>query len=171
MSIDNNGGALEGHTPRGFAGMGTGLFVGDDVNPGFPEGDGVQAYLTFGLPGRTVVGRATLSSNSMTLRGEPFRDLGSLLVERVVYDQFSPALFDLGAESDLLTCSRTGDTGISCDVSSFVEEAVGAGADRIQLRLLFEDAGDGDGEPDLALFFLTDANTNEAGIFTLTLED
>ena len=45
-SIENQGGSLEGHTPRGFAGMGTGLFVGDNLNPGFPNDDGVQTWLT-----------------------------------------------------------------------------------------------------------------------------
>lgn len=33
-----------------LVGMGTGLFAGDDLNPGFPPGDGVQIFLTFELP-------------------------------------------------------------------------------------------------------------------------
>lgn len=31
--------------------MGTGLFAGDNLNPGFPNGDGVQIFLTFDLRG------------------------------------------------------------------------------------------------------------------------
>ncbi len=40
VSIADEGGSMEGHTPTGFAGMGNGLFVGDNVNPSFPEGQG-----------------------------------------------------------------------------------------------------------------------------------
>ena len=47
--VPNQGGNMEGHTPRGFRGMGTGLFTGDNLNPRFPEGDGVQIFLTFDL--------------------------------------------------------------------------------------------------------------------------
>ena len=50
LVVTNQGGSLEGHTPRGFAGTGTGLFAGDNLNPAFPEGDGVQFLLTFELP-------------------------------------------------------------------------------------------------------------------------
>ena len=39
--VPNHGGGLEGHTPTGFAGSGTGLFAGDNLNSSFPEGQGV----------------------------------------------------------------------------------------------------------------------------------
>jgi hypothetical protein len=45
----NQGDASEGHTPRGFRGAGTGLFVGDNLNSQFPDGDGVQLYVWFDL--------------------------------------------------------------------------------------------------------------------------
>jgi hypothetical protein len=35
--------------------------------------------------------------------------------------------------------------------------------------LRFDQAGDGDGRADLAMFFVTESNTNQPGIFTLTL--
>ena len=47
--------------------------------------------------------------------------------------------------------------------------AIGGGAERAQFRLRFDRVADDDGEPDLALFFLTDSNTNEPGIFQLEL--
>ena len=50
--LQNQGGSMEGHTPRGFRGMGTGLFAGDNLNQRFPDGDGVQLFLTFDLNGR-----------------------------------------------------------------------------------------------------------------------
>ena len=54
LLLENNGtSAFEGHTPRGFQGMGTGLFVGDNLNPSFPDGDGVQMFLTFDISGAT----------------------------------------------------------------------------------------------------------------------
>jgi hypothetical protein len=61
------------------------------------------------------------------------------------------------------------DGGIECDVTDAVERAVALGEDRVQFRLRFETAGDDDGEADLAMFFVTDSNTNEPGIFTLDL--
>ena len=51
VTLKNHGGATEGHTPRGFSGMGTGLFAGDNLNRNFPEGDGVQIFLSFDLSG------------------------------------------------------------------------------------------------------------------------
>jgi len=66
----NEGGPAEGHTPRGFAGMGTGLFAGDDLNPNFPPGDGVQLYLTFDLPpGLVPPSSAILGTDSMQVSG------------------------------------------------------------------------------------------------------
>lgn len=167
----NQGGALEGHTPRGFAGMGTGLFVGDNINSGFPEGDGVQTYLTFDLTGiGAAVTSAVLASDAMTVRGSPFEDLGPLMVEVVRYETFGPELFDLGARSSAVTCDRVGDSGITCDVTDMVGQAVAGGEARVQFRLRFDRAGDGDGASDLAMFFLADPNTNEPGIFTLEID-
>ena len=39
----------------------------------------------------------------------------------------------------------------------------------VQFRLRFDRAGDGDGSPDLAMFFITNSNTNEPGIFELEI--
>jgi hypothetical protein len=102
FQIQNQGGSMEGHTPRGFAGSGTGLF-------------------------------------------------------------------DLPPTGAAATCNRVGDGGIECDVTAAVARAVDAGEDRAQFRLKFDTAGDNDGAADLAMFFLTDSNTNERGIFTLNL--
>ncbi len=46
---------------------------------------------------------------------------------------------------------------------------VGQGAAEIQFRLRFSSVADNDGQPDLALFYLTDSNTNEPGIFELSI--
>lgn len=151
--------------------MGTGLFAGDNLNPGFPDGDGVQIYLTF-EPTSTPesVSAAVLSSDALHVQGTPFADLGVLFAERVVYESFGGDLFDLPAASVPIACRRTGPAGIACDVTTAVEEAIDSGAGRIQFRLRFDRAGDGDGSQDLATFFRTDSNTNEPGIFTLTIE-
>ncbi len=165
----NEGGQLEGHTPRGFAGMGTGLFVGDNLNPSFPDGDGVQVYLTFERPGSlSSVSSAVLSSDVLTVRGAPFEDLGGFLAEPVLYEAFGPNLFDLPATGAPVACERT-DAGLTCDVTETVRDALGADEPMLQFRLRFERAGDSDGQPDLAMFFITDSNTNEPGVFTLTL--
>jgi hypothetical protein len=170
LRIENQGGSMEGHTPRGFAGSGIGLFAGDNLNQGFPDGDGVQIWLTFDIPeGTPTPDRVVLKSNVLTVRGTPFADLGALQAEPVSYDLFGPALFGLPATGDAVTCTRVGDDGLECDVSAAVASTVEAGEDRAQFRLKFETAGDNDGAADLAMFFLTDSNTNEPGIFTLNL--
>ena len=110
-----------------------------------------------------------LRSQVLTLRGTPFADLGALQAEPVSFDSFGPAVFDLPSTGAAATCNRVGDDGVECDVTDAVALAVDAGEDRAQFRLRFETAGDDDGEADLAMFFVTDSNTNEPGIFTLEL--
>ena len=70
---------------------------------------------------------------------------------------------------DLVTCERTSDTELSCDVTAAAQSAVESGADRVQIRLTLEELADNDGQQDLALFNNGDSNTNEAGLFTLQL--
>jgi hypothetical protein len=161
---------MEGHTPRGFAGSGTGLFVGDNLNSGFPDDDGVQLWLSFALPASGAAPtRAVLSSDVMTVAGSPFEDLGTLLAEPVTYDGFGPQLFDLAADGPAVDCQRVGAERLECDVTDAVTAALGSGSQSAQFRLRFERVADGDGNQDLALFFLTDSNINEPGIFHLDL--
>ena len=103
------------------------------------------------------------------VQGSPFEDLGDLRAEPVRYEEFSPELFDLAADGEASTCTRVGDSRIECDVTETVSAALAAGESRVQFRLKFDVVGDGDGAQDLALFFLTDSNTNEPGIFLLEL--
>lgn len=171
LIIENQGGELEGHTPRGFAGSGTGLFAGDNLNPNFPNGEGIQILLTFELPegAPSEITTATLASGVMEVRGNPFEALGSLQAEPVTYETFGPPLFELAADGPAVTCERFGETGITCDVSEAAAAALADNPERVQFRLQFEGLSDSDNEQDLALFFFTDANTNEPGIFTLQL--
>ncbi len=99
----------------------------------------------------------------------PFADLGALHAEPVRYETFSPELYDHPSTGAAVICDRVGDRGIECDVTDAVARTIDVGEDRAQFRLKFETAGDNDGEADLAMFFLTDSNTNERGIFTLDL--
>lgn len=169
VTISNQGGTLEGHTPIGFAGTGAGLFVGDNLNPSFPEGDGVQTYMTFVLPDDLTVGNAGLSSDVLSTNGMPFEDLGPLLVEPVVYEVFGPRLFDLPAIGPATACRVTNATSVLCDVTDMVKDAVDQGRPAVQFRLRFERIADNDGQPDLAQFFRSDVNTNEPGLFELTI--
>lgn len=170
VRIDNQGGSMEGHTPRGFAGSGTGLFAGDNLNAGFPDGEGVQIWLTFELPeGSAAPESALLTSNALSESGSPFADLGNLQAELVSYDDFGPPLFDLLADAPAVTCERVDVSGLTCDVTASTRAAIEVGRSSAQFRLKFETVADGDGQQDLATFFLTDSNTNEPGIFTLEL--
>ena len=80
--IPNEGGANEGHTPTAFGGMGTGLFAGDNLNPSFPEGVGVQLYLTFALPTDIDVGSASFIQMLFTSPEHLSRILGSFSSSR-----------------------------------------------------------------------------------------
>ena len=171
ISIPNDGTSQwEGHTPRGFAGTGTGLFVGDNLNPNFPDGEGLQILLTFALPeGVATPSSATLSSSVLQTSGDVFEALGEIEAAPVSYEQFGPELFNIAPSGDLVTCERPSDTELSCDVTAAAQSAVESGADRVQIRLTLEELADNDGQQDLALFNNGDSNTNEAGLFTLQL--
>jgi len=168
-SIPNEGNDNEGHTPIGFPGMGTGLFAGDNLNSRFPDGDGVQTFVTFALPEGLVATNAVLRSNVLQTRGTPFNDLGALMAERVEYDQFGPHLFDLPSSGDPSTCTVIGGAAIACDVTQAVRAAAAEGAPSVQFRIRFEQVADNDGQADLAMFYRTDSNTNEEGLFTLEI--
>lgn len=168
-SIRNEGGANEGHTPIGFPGAGTGLFVGDNLNPGFPDGDGVQTYMTFTLPDLATVDDAELGSDLLQISGTPFADLGELLAEPVEYTTFGADLFDLPASGDPTTCTVIDGSDVTCDVTTAVRSAIARGDSSVQIRLRFERVADNDGQPDLAMFYRTDSNTNEEGLFTLDI--
>ena len=169
--IPNQGGDMEGHTPRGFQGMGTGLFVGDNLSPRFPNGDGVQLFFTFdlsGIPAGDVL-FAVLRSVNAQVRGTPFHDLGSLNVEEFRYDRFSQALWNSQAISEGASCvfgTRAGET-FDCDLGEAVQRSLDDAYPFAQFRLRLDRAGDGDGIPDMVLFFITDSNTNQPGIFEL----
>jgi len=169
-TLANEGGSAEGHTPRGFAGMGTGLFAGDDLNPNFPSGDGVQLFLSFALPaGLGSPSSAILSTDAMQVSGTPFGDLGTLRAESISYETFGPQLFDLAADGEPMACERVGDHGLTCDVTAAVASDIADGVGRTQFRLKFDIPGDGDGSQDLAMFFRTDPNIDDPGIFTIEL--
>ncbi|GMQ94478.1 MAG: hypothetical protein BMS9Abin12_1970 [Acidimicrobiia bacterium] len=170
VAISNDGGSLEGHTPTAFPGTGTGLFAGDNLNASFPEGVGVHMYLTFALPSALSVGGARITSDALQVAGSPFEDLGPLLVEPVAYESFAPEVFDLPSIGSATECRVVDNTSIECDVTSAVQTAVDRGEDTAQFRIRFTRLADNDGKQDLAMFFRSDSNSNEAGLFMLTIE-
>ena len=169
--IPNHGGDLEGHTPRGFEGSGVGLFTGDELNANFPQDDGVQIWLTFTLPPDLgEVTGATLRSDALTVRGNPFETLGSLQAAPVRFDAFGPPIVGVAEPvGPSVTCPDPTGSSFSCDVTEAALAELADGRDRLQIQLRFEGVSDPDGEQDMALFFLTDSNTNEPGIFQLEL--
>ncbi len=171
ITIQNNGtSALEGHTPRGFAGSGVGLFAGDNLNPNFPNGEGIQILLSFPLPDEMLEpNTATLISNVLSTRGNVFEALGELQVAPVSYEQFGPELFDIAPTGDLVTCERPTETSLECNVTEAAQDALADEATHIQLRLTLEERSDNDGEQDLVLFNNGDSNVNEPGLFVLEL--
>ncbi len=170
--LQNQGGAMEGHTPRGFRGMGTGLFTGDNLNPRFPNGDGVQIFLTFDLSslpeGR--VESAVLRAAPARIQGTPFRDLGALRGEEIRYRRFSAALWNKAPSGDTCIFASSREGPFRCDFSQAVQRSRSDGYRYAQFRLRMERAGDGDGQADLVMFFRTNSNTNERGIFELAVK-
>ena len=171
VSIANDGTtAWEGHTPLGFMGSGVGLFAGDNLNPNFPDGVGLQILLTFALPdGVDAPTTATLSSDVMSTRGNVFEALGELRAAPVSYDGFSAALWNIEPIGDAVTCDRPSDTSLTCDVTAAAAAAIEAGDSAVQIQLTLEQMSDSDGEQDLVLFNNGDSNLNEPGLFTLAL--
>ena len=171
LTLENHGGAMEGHTPRGFQGSGAGLFAGDNLNRNFPDGEGVQIFLTFDLsgvpPGK--VQSAVLSSDNVTVTRMPFKDLGPLKAEEIRFDDFSPALWNAAPVLGGTACILAESAGepISCDISGAVQRSLDDSYRYAQFRVRLDQAGDQDGEQDLVAFFKTDSNTNEPGIFLL----
>ena len=170
--LKNQGPSMEGHTTRGFRGMGSGLFVGDNLNPGFPNGDGVQTFLSFDLSGiKGNVESAILRSNNFKGNGDPFRDLGNLNAEEIRYSSFSADLWDLEplANGDSCVFSANGEV-FECDLGEAVQNSLDDNYDFAQFRLRFDKASDSDGQQDLAMFFISNSNTNEPGIFELEVK-
>ena len=168
--IPNEGGLSGGHTPIGFQGQGTGIFVGDNLNPNFPNGDGVQAFLAFDISALQIsdFDTAILTSNNLHINGSPFTDLGNIIVEEVQYDSFSSKLWDIESLGNVCTLERGTTTGtISCDIEGALSDAIRDGKGTLQLRLRFETVSDNDNSADLALFYRTSSNTNDSGIFII----
>jgi len=169
--INNHGGNMEGHTPRGFRGSGTGLFAGDNLNPSFPNGDGVQMFLTFDLSSvsDSEFRSAVLSSESAHVQGTPFEDLGALRVEAVEYNQFSSVLWELEPINSVCVLGISQEGPFTCDVTSAIRQMLKDGRKMAQFRIRFDEAGDNDGNTDLVSFYNTNSNTNEPGLFKLTV--
>ena len=171
FTLENHGGAMEGHTPIGFKGMGTGLFAGDNLNRNFPEGDGVQIFLTFdlsGIPSGTVAS-AVLSSEHATVIGKPFGDLGPLRAEEIRYENFSSDLWDKAPLAGGAVCVLA-DSSIGpfeCGVAGAVQRSLDDSYRYAQFRVRLDQAGNRDGEQDLVAFFGSNSNTNEPGLFLL----
>lgn len=127
---------------------------------------GVQTYLTFSLPTDVLISNARIASDALAVVGSPFNDLGVLLIEPVEYRAFGPELFELDASRDPVACHVTGSSSIECDVTAAVRTPIDNGRDTVQFRLRFEKTGDNDGRIDLAMFYRSDSNTNEAGLCT-----
>ncbi|MDH4279358.1 MAG: hypothetical protein OEW83_14905 [Acidimicrobiia bacterium] len=138
-TIPNQGGSMEGHTPRCFARSGAGLFAGDNLIPGFPDGDGVQIWLTFDLPDNAVPPiRAMLRSDAMSTSGDPFIDLGEPSAAPVTYDESGPELYELEPVGSAVNCERIGSRGIECDVTASLVDNVEAGGSTAQFRLRYD---------------------------------
>lgn len=171
LRLNNHGGVMEGHTPRGFQGSGAGLFAGDNLNRNFPGGDGVQIFLTFdlsGVPSGNVQSAVLRAANATIIR-TPFEDLGPLWAEEFRFDQFSSQLWNAAPVSGGAVCTLAESAGepVTCDISGAVQSSLDDSYRYAQFRVRLDQAGDRDGEQDLVAFFMTDSNTYEPGIFLL----
>ena len=171
LTLKNHGGVMEGHSPRGFQGSSAGLFAGDNLNRNFPDGDGVQIFLTFDLSGVPSgnVHSAVLRAANATIIRTPFEDLGPLRAEEFRFDQFSSQLWNAAPVSGGAVCTLAESAGepVTCDISGAVQSSLDDSYRYAQFRVRLDQAGDRDGEQDLVAFFMADSNTYEPGIFLL----
>lgn len=149
--------------------------MGDNLNPGFPDGDGVQMFLTFDISeiSGSEVSSVTLKAKNVEVRGTPFKDLGNLVVERILYDTFSKELWNRDAQGDVCILASSQQDMYECDVFSVVSDAVATGQQYVQFRVRFAVAGDSDGTQDMIFFYKTspeNSNKNESGIFELEVK-
>ena len=166
--IFNQGGNMEGHTPRGFQGSGTGLFTGDNLNPNFPNDDGLQIFLSFDISSLNNVNSALLSTKNVQFSGTPFDTLGNLILEQISYDSFSSKLYNHPVESFSCTFSSSAQGPFQCDITEAVQNSIGESF--VQFRLRMEKASDLNSQQDLVMFFTSDSNTNEPGIFEIEIK-
>jgi len=177
VTIENQGGNFEGNLPWTTDGAGPGLFAGDNLSSEFPNDEGLAIYLAFSLAevaeidaGLAIV-RATLTSTALQVAGTPFEDLGALSAAPVDYEVFPPTIEEREPTLEPVACEANIDQAtLTCDVTAALTAAAESGDDQINLTLKFAEASDGDGEPDIAVFFFTDPNTNDRGIFSLAIE-
>ncbi|MCP3937950.1 MAG: hypothetical protein GY708_21585 [Actinomycetia bacterium] len=174
--LPNQGGAFEGATLWLAEGAGSSLIIGDESNPNLPAGEGLQIYLTFDLSSATNLAGASVTSAHLRSRamqqvdGTPFDDLGVLTAAPVIYESFPPTGEERTPIGDAVECEADPEAvQLSCDVAEGVGAAIEAGAERVSFRLRFAEATDSDGEPDFALFFISEPGLNEPGVFTLEL--
>lgn len=173
ITILNHGGDLEGHTPRGFAGSGAGLFIGDNINENFPSGDGVQMFLSFDIRELkdVKIDNARIYSDAVSLRGDPFATLGNVVVDQVVYESFGSRLWNLELFKGGCVRHKPPEEFFECDIVTNLRDALQEDKDYLQFNLYFNRASDRDGEPDLLLFNRGDTNVNEPGIFELRVNE
>lgn len=173
LLILNQGDSLEGHTPRGFSGSGTGLFVGDNLNENFPDGDGLRIFLTFNIDKlkNKKVKSAVLISEDVHVEGTPFKDLGTLSLFETTYVEFSSKIWNNEISDNVCSAESIIEGVFSCDITEHIQRISREGKDVAQFIFQFERAGDNDGSKDLALFYKTDSNTNERGIFYIRIND
>ena len=171
ITLFNQGGNMEGHTPRGFQGSGTGLFAGDNLNPSFPNDDGVQIFLSFNLNAipKGKITSATLRSDDSHIKGTPFQDLGALNVEEIRYQAFYAAVWSLKAKNNTCVFATSPDGPFSCDVTEVLQNSQTDSYPFAQFRILFEKISDNDNSPDMVEFYKTNVNINTPGIFKLDL--
>ncbi|MBN4047395.1 FKBP-type peptidyl-prolyl cis-trans isomerase [Acidimicrobiaceae bacterium AH-315-P05] len=175
--VPNQGGVFEGTALSVSEGVANSLFVGDELSPDIPEGEGLEAWISFGLEDVAdtltsgAITAVTLRSQAMLeVVGDPFVELGNITATFVDNPEFPPnADAKVAAEGgDSVICVADPDAAsLTCDVAELVADAAANGADRVSFVLKFDTPSDTDGEPDIAFFFITDQQLNDVGIFTL----
>jgi hypothetical protein len=171
--IENRGEDFEGHSPIGFSGSGSGILLGDNLNEIFPNKDGIQSFLNFDLTklkGEKIKS-AVLYSEFAQIEGEPFESLGNVLVDEVSYGEFSSKVWNTESFGNVCVVNVLEDGIFTCDITEHIDRFLREGKETAQFRLRFEKVSDEDNQKDLLLFYKTDLNKNEKGIFKIRVND
>lgn len=109
---------------------------------------GFMSFVMAELPADATDVRAELRLEITGMSGNPFGNLGGLVLEHLRFDAIGADAFGVGALEELGLIASDGDTGsvLGADVSAaLLTDGPGALS---QYRLRFEDAPDGDGDSD-----------------------
>ena len=152
-----------------YVGIGSSHYIAGDNT----ANKGIRCFLTFDLstlPAGANISSAYLNLTSSTLYGDPFGDLGNMVLEQVRYGT-SLTAGDYNTPSVNYICQYVSKPTTSKNVTTAVKNEFSLGYNRFQVRLRFTSKTDNNGDFDRIVFSNpTLTITYTAGVTSATLQ-